>query len=70
MSHCHVMTEHLKRFMLIGESSSSGKAFKILRLAAFAPALPPSLDYNLRVYFVEDTSDALEVSSRLSFVLN
>ena len=33
----------------------------MLRLAAFAPAVPSGVDYNLRVYFIEDTPDALEV---------
>jgi len=43
-------------------SSNFGKAFKILRLAAFAPSyIPPAADCNLRVYVVEDTHDALEV---------
>ena len=39
-----------------------GKAVKILRLACFAPAVPSSVDYNIRVYFVEDNQNALEVS--------
>ena len=60
-THCHVMTEHLQRYTLIGEPALLGRAVKILRLAAFAPALPPSMDYNIRVYVVEDTPDALEV---------
>ena len=37
------------------------KAIKILRLAVFAPALPSALDFNPRVYFLEDTRDAFEV---------
>ena len=61
LNQCYVMTENLMRFTLIGEPIASGKAFKILRLAAFTPALPSSIDYNLRVYFVEDTNDAIEV---------
>lgn len=67
---CHVMTEHLLRYVLVGEPSMAGKAVKTLRLAAFAPlntaaATTPAarpIDYNVRVYFVEDTQDALEVS--------
>ncbi|KAK3593613.1 hypothetical protein CHS0354_025501 [Potamilus streckersoni] len=59
-TNCHIMTEHLQRFALIGEAASAGRAIKILRLAAFAPALPPSMDYSIRVYVVEDTHDALE----------
>ena len=60
-THCHIMTEYLQRYTLIGEPALLGRAVKILRLAAFAPALPPSMDYNIRVYVVEDTPDALEV---------
>ena len=61
-THCHIMTEQLQRYTLIGEPALLGKAVKILRLAAFAPALPPSVDYSFRVYVVEDTPDALAVS--------
>lgn len=57
------MTEQLQRYTLIGESVPGGRAIKILRLVAFAPAMPPSMDYSIRVYVVEDTQDALEVSS-------
>ena len=61
---CHIMTDvSLRRYTLIGEPSMAGKAVKILRLAAFAPAVASSVDYNVRVYFIEDTGDALEVSS-------
>ncbi|KAK3780153.1 hypothetical protein RRG08_051631 [Elysia crispata] len=57
---CHVMTEFLNRYTLIGESVTGGRALKIYRLAAFAPAMPPSMDYSIRVYVVEDTMDALD----------
>lgn len=60
-THCHLMTEHLQRYALIGEPVAQGRAVKILRLAAFAPSLPPSMDFSIRVYVVEDTPDALEV---------
>ncbi|XP_076459267.1 netrin receptor UNC5C-like isoform X2 [Babylonia areolata] len=60
LNHCHVMTEYLNRYALIGESVPGGKAVKIYRLAAFAPALPPSMEYSIRVYVVEDTQDALD----------
>jgi len=63
LSHCHIMTDCLMRYTLIGEPNMASKAIKILRIAAFAPAIPSSMDYNLRVYFVEDTMDALEVNS-------
>lgn len=60
LSQCHVMTDRLMRYALIGEPNMAGKAIKILRIAAFAPAVVSAVDYNLRVYFVEDTMDALE----------
>jgi len=59
-SHCHVMTDALSRFALIGQPNLGGKAIKILKLAAFAPITPPPHDYGLRVYFIEDTQDALD----------
>ncbi|XP_053392555.1 netrin receptor UNC5C-like isoform X2 [Mercenaria mercenaria] len=59
-THCHLMTEFLQRYALIGEPVAQGRAVKILRLAAFAPSLPPSMDFSIRVYVVEDTPDALE----------
>ncbi|KAL8580951.1 hypothetical protein ACOMHN_017518 [Nucella lapillus] len=59
-NHCHVMTEYLNRYALIGESVPGGQAVKIYRLAAFSPALPPTMDYSIRVYVVEDTQDALD----------
>ncbi len=117
MTQCHIMTEMLCRYTLVGEPIMGGKATKVsavchamstcrqtttseswalliedtfqtyfcvrwtgrrrpfvhcrltaaasllqmLRLAAFAPAVPSGVDYNLRVYFIEDTPDALEV---------
>ena len=61
-SECHVMTDNLARYTLTGEPRTpTSRAVKILRLAAFAPHVPTSVDFNLRVYFVEDTQDALEV---------
>ncbi|CAG2221159.1 UNC5 [Mytilus edulis] len=59
-THCHIMTEQLMRYALIGESIPGGRAVKILRLAAFAATQNPSLDFSIRVYMVEDTKDALE----------
>ena len=64
------MTEFLQRYTLIGEPALLGRAVKILRLAAFAPALPPSMDYNIRVYVVEDTPDALEVQDFLLCIIH
>ena len=70
MNHCHVMTDTLARYTLLGESIPSGKPTKILRLAAFAPMMPSSIDYSIRVYIVEDTQDALSVSSFLNIKYN
>jgi hypothetical protein len=51
--------------VLVGESAGScNKAVKMLRLAVFAPSPilhPQSLDYNVRVYTLEDNMAALEV---------
>ena len=49
--------------LFVGKPCLAGKPLKQLRVAAFAPAVPSSIDYDLRVYCVEDTSDALEVGS-------
>lgn len=67
VSRCHVVTHLPMRYCLIGEPlpggpSAVGKPVKLLRVAAFAPAaLTASADYNVRVYLVEDTGDALQV---------
>ncbi|KAK2166829.1 hypothetical protein NP493_1301g00030 [Ridgeia piscesae] len=60
MGHCHIMTDMLLRYTLLGKPSMAGKPMKQLRVAVFAPSLPSTIDYDLRVYFVEDTRDALE----------
>jgi netrin receptor unc-5 len=67
---CHVMTENaLRALTLVGEPTPgappggvASKTFKVLRLAAFGPAILTALDYNLRVYVIEDTQDAFQVS--------
>jgi hypothetical protein len=67
---CCIMTQLLGRYMLIGQpvvprgtlGQVASPAAKMLRLAVFVPRVPASLDFNVRVYFVEDTPDALEVS--------
>jgi len=59
---CHVMTECLMRYALIGQPSSAGcKAVKLLQVAVFAPVATVPF-YNLRIYFVDDTADAFEVA--------
>lgn len=61
---CHVMTEHMQWYTLIGEAVPGGRPVKILRLAAFASNTPPSVEFSIRVYVVEDTHDALEVYNK------
>ncbi|XP_035224409.1 netrin receptor UNC5C-like isoform X2 [Stegodyphus dumicola] len=58
--HCHLMTEQLGRFALVGESTPNQKAVKSIALAAFAPAFHSSTDYTIRVYCIEDTKAAIQ----------
>lgn len=58
------MTEHMQWYTLIGEAVPGGRPVKILRLAAFASNTPPSVEFSIRVYVVEDTHDALEVYNK------
>ena len=61
---CHVMCDVTARYALIGQPCADGcRAAKLLRVAAFAPATCTSVapDYNLRVYCVDDTIDAVQV---------
>lgn len=57
---CYVFTEQLGRFALVGEALSVA-ATKRLRLLLFAPVACTSLEYNIRVYCLHDTHDALKV---------
>jgi len=57
------------RYALIGQPShrvtppiTPPTTCKRLRLAVFVPRVAASLDYSVRVYFVEDTASALQVS--------
>ena len=68
---CHVMTDCLMRYALIGQpASASSSAVKLLQLTVFAPAAAaavtaaPVSSTSLRVYFVDDTADAFEVPDR------
>ncbi|KAK6630182.1 hypothetical protein RUM43_004968 [Polyplax serrata] len=56
----YLVTDSLMRFCVIGESQPSGRAVKQLRLAVFGPQSSQALDYNVRVYTVEDTAAALQ----------
>jgi len=61
---CHVMSDVTARYALIGQPCAGGcRAAKLLRMAAFVPATCQSVapDYNLRVYCVDDTIDAVQV---------
>nr|XP_005992392.1 PREDICTED: netrin receptor UNC5A [Latimeria chalumnae] len=55
---CYVFTEQLGRFTLVGESLSMSAA-KRLKLVLFAPVACTSLEYNIRVYCLNDTQEVL-----------
>jgi len=66
------MCDVTARFALIGQPSAGGssRAAKLLRIAAFVSVTP---DFNLRVYSVDDTIDAVQVccatTTRLNYLL-
>ncbi|XP_078267649.1 netrin receptor UNC5A isoform X2 [Rhinoraja longicauda] len=55
----HIFTETLGKYTLVGESLNTTAA-KRLRLVLFAPGTCTSLEYNIRVYCLEDTQNALK----------
>ncbi|XP_075245645.1 netrin receptor UNC5C-like isoform X3 [Convolutriloba macropyga] len=58
---CHIMVDSLHdKYCLVGKSKSGKSAVKRLLLAAFAPAALRTQEYNIRIYCVDDTQDALE----------
>uniref|UniRef100_A0A803TXM7 Netrin receptor UNC5 n=1 Tax=Anolis carolinensis TaxID=28377 RepID=A0A803TXM7_ANOCA len=59
---CFIFTEQLGRFALVGESLSMA-ASKRLKLVLFAPTICTGLEYDVRVYCLSDTRDALKVLS-------
>lgn len=56
---CFIFTEQLGRFALVGESLSMA-ASKRLKLVLFAPTTCTGLEYDVRVYCLSDTRDALK----------
>ncbi|NWV00709.1 UNC5B protein, partial [Upupa epops] len=58
---CHILLDQLGTYVFMGESYSRS-AIKRLQLAIFAPSICTSLEYNLKVYCLEDTPDALKVT--------
>jgi len=72
------MVTSFGRYALIGQPSHAVTPLttppatcKRLRLAVYVPRIAASLDYNVRVYFVEDTAIALQVDITFqSFIAN
>ncbi|TPP63854.1 Netrin receptor unc-5 [Fasciola gigantica] len=49
---------------------NQGAAIKVLRLAAFSGRITPTMDYNIRVYVLSDTKDALEYVCNMESTLD
>lgn len=62
-THCYIMKNRLSRFALIGQSFPSAKAIKTLKLLLFGPANQTTPVFNIRIYCVQDTKDAIQVLS-------
>uniref|UniRef100_A0A8C7GQN4 Netrin receptor UNC5 n=1 Tax=Oncorhynchus kisutch TaxID=8019 RepID=A0A8C7GQN4_ONCKI len=56
---CRVFSEQLGRFSLVGESLNMSAA-KRLRLVLFSDAYCSTLEYNIRVYCMDDTQDVFK----------
>ncbi|KAJ4946626.1 hypothetical protein JOQ06_024289 [Pogonophryne albipinna] len=56
---CRLFTEHLGTLALVGESLHMGAA-KRLRLVLFSDAYCSTLEYNIRVYCMDDTQDVFK----------
>ena len=62
---CHVMTDYLSRFCLVGQSSNQMGAIKALYLLIFGkPMSTSSLDFCVSVQLTDRTPSALEVALR------
>lgn len=57
---CRLFSEQLGTFALVGESLHMGAA-KRLRLVLFSDAYCSTLEYNIRVYCMDDTQDVFKV---------
>ncbi|CAM1305939.1 UNC5C (predicted) [Pycnogonum litorale] len=64
-SHCYLMTDALSRVVLVGSSAPGCRGTKTMRLLLFAPMLHTSEDYYIRIYCVQDTSEAIQGVSKI-----
>lgn len=58
---CRLFSEQLGTFAVVGESLHMGAA-KRLRLVLFSDAYCSTLEYNIRVYCMDDTQDVFKVN--------